>query len=101
MAALVALAVGRLAGAAEPVAVQVTANGDCPSAASVELLLRRLLPDATFDANAALRGPIVDRGAAFDVDVAGNGRRFADATRQCAERARQAAVFAAFSLPRA
>jgi hypothetical protein len=41
---------------------------------------------------------LVDLGAAFEVTVAGQTRRYADPSRDCAERARDAAVFVALML---
>lgn len=80
--------------------VQGPAEG-CPSPRGLIVELKRLLPQTRFettpdaDAEAVL---IEDAGESFSVSVGGETRRFEDASRTCAERARLAAVFVALVL---
>ena len=88
------LMVGLLA-AASPVPVAV--NGACPSAEAVTAALGSALGhDATTGAADLPR--VSDQGDRFSVAVRGQTRQFADAGRDCDERARAAAVFIALVL---
>ena len=97
---LVAVGVGALgnrAQAAPP--VHVRALGDCPSSTEVEAALDYLLKGAGAPADAAgLSLTVVDLGPRYQVALAGQAREYADAQRDCAERARVAAVFAAATM---
>ena len=74
----------------------------CPSPAQVVTVLRRLLPRMKVTAEPGSAGTedatIVDEGSQYRVTIAGQERSFIDAARQCAERARHAAVFVALVL---
>jgi hypothetical protein len=74
----------------------------CPTPAQVITVLRRLLPRTKVIAEngpaAPEDGAIIDEGSQYRVTIAGQERSFVDAARQCAERARHAAVFVALVL---
>lgn len=75
----------------------VTAEGACPAAPAVEELLRRLL---TSDQLRSIDHVVVsDAGDSFVVSVGESRKEFSDTHRRCDERARNAAVFIAFSTP--
>ncbi|HVJ15856.1 MAG TPA: hypothetical protein VM686_10445, partial [Polyangiaceae bacterium] len=79
--------------------VQGPAEG-CPSPRGLIVELKRLLPHTHFDSAAADAEAVLieDGGDSFSVSVGGETRRFDDASRECAERARLAAVFVALVL---
>lgn len=74
----------------------------CPTPAQVVTVLRRLLPRTKVTTDAGSAAPaeaaIIDEGSQYRVTIAGQERSFVDAGRQCAERARHAAVFVALVL---
>jgi hypothetical protein len=76
-------------------------TSNCPAPASVRAELETLLPRERLDARLrAIGGPnppveIVDLGVPFKVVAAGNVREYRDEARDCAYRARIAAVFVA------
>jgi hypothetical protein len=78
-----------------PVAV-VPPNG-CPSQASVDAELARLLPMPPPSAY-AVDIIVADRGDRFEVDIGGAQRSFVEPTRSCAERARTAAIVIAVTM---
>jgi hypothetical protein len=79
----------------------VTGEGTCPSAALVDELLRRLLPNEQSPSGVSTtRVVVADLGDRFIVSVGLVRKEFEDPDRRCDERARDAAVFAAFSIPR-
>jgi hypothetical protein len=82
-----------------PLHVQLIAAA-CPSPSELEdklePLLDRELEVSGSDPKADV--VIVDHGVSFTVEIAGVARKFADPTRDCVERARQAAVFIAVNL---
>jgi hypothetical protein len=82
-----------------PVHVQLAAAA-CPSPSDLEDQLEPLL-DAELDvseSDARADAEVIDHGESFTVEVAGVEREFGDRTRDCVERARQAAVFIALNL---
>jgi hypothetical protein len=74
----------------------------CPTPAQVVAVLRRLLPRTKVIAETGSAAPadaaITDEGTQYRVTIAGQERFFVDGARQCAERARHAAVFVALVL---
>lgn len=68
----------------------------CPDPATVAAAIADLVP--TELASLASSVTITDRGETFEVKVGDTQRTFADANRNCAERVRVAAVFAAMNL---
>jgi hypothetical protein len=74
----------------------------CPTPAQVVTVLRRLLPRTKVTAESGPAAPadaaIKDEGSHYRVSIAGQEREFVDNARQCAERARHAAVFVALVL---
>jgi len=74
----------------------------CPTPAQVVTVLRRLLPRTKVTAESGPAAPadaaIKDEGSQYRVSIAGQEREFVDNARQCAERARHAAVFVALVL---
>jgi hypothetical protein len=92
-----------LAHADPPPALRVVGQeAGCPTASQVATLLERMLPRTKIIADpgppGAADATVSDQGAHFRVTVAGQERSFDDGTRQCAERARHAAVFVALVL---
>jgi hypothetical protein len=77
-------------------------NALCPTTKQVAALLERMLVRTKITADTgppgAVEATVSDHGAYFRVTVAGQERSFDDAARQCAERARHAAVFLALVL---
>jgi hypothetical protein len=77
-------------------------NAVCPTPKQVATLLERMLVRTKITADSrppgAVEATVSDHGAHFRVTVAGQERSFDDAARQCAERARHAAVFLALVL---
>ena len=91
------------AGAAPPPSVRMVGEeASCPTPAQVVTVLRRLLPRTKVTAEsgqpAREDAAIADEGAQYRVTIAGQERSFVDGARQCAERARHAAVFVALVL---
>jgi len=102
-----------LAAAAEPLdgeppaasspGLTVQTSGECPSQAAV---MRALLPALGHDAAAPVQAPgpegepprVTDLGDRFEISAFGQTRQYADAGRDCAERARVAAVFITLAL---
>jgi hypothetical protein len=88
-----------LAYADPPPSLRVMGQDACPTAKQVATVLERMLPRTKIYADAgplgAAEATVSDEGAHFRVTVAGHERSFADGARQCAERARHAAVFVA------
>lgn len=88
--------------AAPPPSLEVQGPADaCPSPRALIRELGQLLPQTRLASEPDGSGEsvrIADLGDAFSVSVAGETRRFDDASRQCAERARLAAVFVALVL---
>ena len=77
------------------------ASEACPTPRGLTAELRRLLPQTRFETSpeAAVEQVLIeDLGESFSVSVAGETRRFDDPKRECAERARLAAVFVALVL---
>jgi hypothetical protein len=74
----------------------------CPSPTQVATVLGTLLRETKVSASVAPPAPedasVSDDGAQFRVMIAGRSRELTDAVRDCAERARQAAVFVALIL---
>jgi hypothetical protein len=74
----------------------------CPTPAQIVTVLRRLLPRTKVTAESGPAAPadaaIKDEGSQYRVSIAGQEREFVDHARQCAERARHAAVFVALVL---
>jgi hypothetical protein len=92
-----------IAHADPPPALRVVGgNPACPTTRQVAALLERMLLRTKITADIGLPGApeatISDQGASFRVTIAGQERSFEDAARQCAERARHAAVFLALVL---
>jgi hypothetical protein len=90
-------------GAAPPASVRMIGDeAGCPTPTQVVTVLRRLLPrtKVTADTGQAALGDalITDEGSQYRVAIAGQERSFSDNARQCAERARHAAVFVAIVL---
>ena len=81
---------------AQPTALRVTVEGDCPSAANVEAALARVLPMSLIGDGAT--ATVRDRGNVYSIDILGVHREIADAARACDERARAAAVAIALVL---
>ncbi len=82
-----------------PPAASTDVAGACPDRDSVAAELAPALAHKSPDADplpADFR--LVDLGGAFEVTAAGQTRRYADPARDCAERARDAAVFVALML---
>ena len=91
------------AGAAAPPSVRMVGDdAACPSPAQVVTVLRRLLPRTKVTAETGQAAPadavIADEGSQYRVTIGGQERTFVDGARQCAERARHAAVFVALVL---
>jgi len=89
-------------GAPPPSLRVVGQDAACPTASQVATMLERMLPRTKITADGgpsgAAEATVSDQGAHFRVTVAGQERSFDDGTRQCAERARHAAVFVALVL---
>jgi hypothetical protein len=90
-------------GATPPSSVKMVGDdAACPTPAQVVTVLRRLLPRTKVTAEAgqatAVDAVITDEGSEYRVTIAGQQRSFVDSARQCAERARHAAVFVALVL---
>jgi hypothetical protein len=105
VACLVALAWPARAGA-EPALVPVALlgeDGGCPSPAQVGAALTATLPSLRVVVGvaepAAFVVHLVDAGDALVVDLPDGARRFDDAARDCASRARKAAVFISLVVP--
>lgn len=93
-----ALLLAGVARAEEPKRLSIASDGACPSAEAVAEELRELLPDVALESSAESATTdvvVADRGAAFSVKVRDQRRRFRDPKRDCTERARHVAVFAA------
>ncbi|HMI87241.1 MAG TPA: hypothetical protein VK550_24285 [Polyangiaceae bacterium] len=91
------------AGAAPPPFVRMVGEeAACPTPAQVVTVLRRLLPKTKVTAETGTVAPgdaaITDEGSQYRVTIAGQERSFVDGARQCAERAKHAAVFVALVL---
>jgi hypothetical protein len=91
------------ASSAPPPSVRMVGEeSGCPTSAQVATVLRRLLPRTKVIAENGHAGAedaaIEDEGAEYRVRIAGQQRSFVDGARQCAERARHAAVFVALVL---
>jgi hypothetical protein len=69
------------------------ATSTCPSGQDVARELSPLLPNTEFAEHAPDVAEIVDDGTSFRVSLGTQSKRFADAERDCRERARIAAVF--------
>jgi hypothetical protein len=80
-------------GGAPPVAV----DGACPSAQSVESVLKSLLPSSGV-AGAPAGASVADRGAAYVVAVGDRTKTYSDVDRNCDQRARIAAAFIALAI---
>lgn len=74
----------------------VDAQGDCPSGPAVTAALLPVIGNVSVPANAAPR--VSDLGDRFEAAAAGQSGLYLDAGRDCAERARVAAVFIALAL---
>jgi hypothetical protein len=74
----------------------------CPTPTQVVAVLRRLLPRTKVTAESgpatSTDATITDEGSQYRITIAGQERSFVDGARQCAERARHAAVFVALVL---
>lgn len=82
-----------------PAEVTVVAPADsCPSARAVSEALAPLVAGTPIVAGAPPVVRVTDLGASFQIEAAGQVRAVDDASRNCAERAVTAAVFAAFVL---
>jgi hypothetical protein len=84
-------------------AVHVHSDGNCPTTAQVSAALEYLLKGsgqtvAPDTAVADLVLEVAELGARYRVSLAGQTREYEDRARDCAERARVAAVFAAITL---
>ena len=88
-----------LAYADPPQSLRVMGQDACPTAKQVATVLERMLPRTKITADTgppgAAEATVSDQGTHFQVTVAGQERSFVDGGRQCAERARHAAVFVA------
>jgi hypothetical protein len=77
-------------------------NATCPTTKQVAALLERMLLQTKTTADTgppgAVEATIFDQGRNFRVTIAGEERSFDDPARECAERARHAAVFIALIL---
>lgn len=91
------LCVGSTTAFAAELPLSVVPADGCPTKAQVLAELARLLPSPPPSAYGA-DIVVVDRGDRFDVDLAGSQRSFAEPTRDCADRARTAAVAIAVTL---
>ncbi len=93
---------GARAGAQQPAGggPAVVGTGDCPAPQAVSAELATLLPADRPTGTARAAGPveIADLGGLFRVIVAGRVREYRDEGRDCAHRARAAAVFVALTL---
>jgi hypothetical protein len=82
-----------------PPSLRVMGQDACPTAKQVATVLERMLPRTKITTDSgppgAAEATVSDEGTHFRVNVAGQERAFADGARQCAERARHAAVFVA------
>jgi hypothetical protein len=87
---------------ARPTRLSVAAPSEaCPSARDVIHELAQLMPDVELAPEIPSAAPdisVSDAGTTFVVRVRGQQRRFQDATRDCTERARHAAVFSVLVL---
>ncbi|MET0593419.1 MAG: hypothetical protein ABW133_12010 [Polyangiaceae bacterium] len=84
-----------------PILRIVGPDAACPTAKQVASLLERMLPRTkirTDAASGAAEAEVSDQGAQFRVVMGTQERSFDDGQRQCAERARHAAVFIAMVL---
>jgi hypothetical protein len=83
--------------AAPPAAIAVEVTGECPTR---EAVLAALLPVLGDQPGRALREPprVIDSGGRFEVTALGHSQEYVDSARNCAERARVAAVFIALTL---
>jgi hypothetical protein len=90
------LAAAPVAGARAAGAPSVAVTGSCPTAEALTAALSAALGDETRRRDAAPR--VADLGAAFEVAALGQRQRYSDPARDCAERARVAAVFIAMTL---
>jgi len=79
-------------------APEVETSGSCPSAEQVSATLAPLLGSLAPDRLAAGALRVHDLGDRFEVAAAGQTGQYVDAARDCAERARVAAVFIALAL---
>lgn len=72
-------------------------SGTCPEAASVQAVLKTLLPPARL-ADADSAATVSDLGNAYVVTVGERAKRYSDPLHDCGERARVAAAFIALAL---
>jgi hypothetical protein len=75
-------------------AAMVDSDADCPAGAEVEVALAQLLRDRTSSAAVTVR----DLGTSWTAQAAGRSATYSDPDRNCLERTRIAAVFAALVL---
>jgi hypothetical protein len=78
-------------------AAPVDSAGDCPASADVDAALAQLL-SANSDRTPSAAITVRDLGASWSVHIAGRSASYSDPTRNCMERTRIAAVFAALVL---
>ena len=78
-------------------AAMVDSTGDCPRGAEVDAALTQLLSAKT-DRTSSATVTVRDLGTSWSVQVAGRSATYSDADRNCLERTRIAAVFAALVL---
>ena len=78
-------------------AARVDSAGDCPASADIDAALAQLL-SAKSDRTSSAAVTVRDLGASWSVQVAGRSASYFDPARNCMERTRIAAVFAALVL---
>jgi hypothetical protein len=78
-------------------AATVDSKGDCPAGADVDAALAQLL-SAKSDRSSLATVTVRDLGTAWSVQVAGRSATYSDSVRNCPERTKIAAVFAALVL---